>query len=104
MSWLTALGASSLVFVVVFTAVTYCGGANPRAAIIEAWVNIAIGFAVNFSANFLLLPLVGAHFTAGENFWLGWVYTTVSILRQYAVRRWFQERLHAAAMRLAGGV
>jgi hypothetical protein len=33
---------------------------------------------------------------------MGWIYTSVSILRQYAIRRWFQQRLHAAALKLVG--
>lgn len=105
MSTLTALGVASLIFVGVFTARAYRDntgtGQTPRGAIIEAWLNIVIGFSVNFAANWLLLPLVGASFTAAENFWLGWVYTTVSICRQYAIRRWFNRRLHEASERLA---
>lgn len=92
MSLLTALGLASFVFVVIFTARAYRNntghGQTPRGAILEAWTNIGIGFAVNFAANFLLLPLVGASFTAAENFWLGWIYTAISLLRQYAIRRW----------------
>ena len=102
MTLLTALGAASLAFTAWFTWQTYQAGANPRAAIIEAWVNICVGFSINFVANMLILPLAGAVITAGQNFWMGWVYTSVSILRQYAIRRWFQQRLHAAALKLAG--
>ena len=65
-------------------------------------MNIAVGFAVNFTANFALLPLVGAQLTPAANFWLGWIYTAISIARQYTIRRWFNARLHEAAKRLAG--
>lgn len=106
MNILTILGLVSFAFVAAFTWRAYRDdtgqGQTPRGAIIEAWLNIALGFSVNYTANFLLLPLVGARFTAGENFALGWIYTAVSILRQYAIRRWFNARLHAAAQRLAG--
>ncbi len=57
---------------------------------------------MNWAANWLILPLVGASFTALENFWMGWIYTSISIIRQYAIRRWFNARLHAAAQRLGG--
>jgi hypothetical protein len=93
MSLLTILGIWSWVFVVIFTANAYRTntgvGQTPRGAIIEAWTNIAIGFTVNFLANFALLPMVGATITAGENFALGWIYTAISIVRAYCVRRWF---------------
>lgn len=97
---LAAIGIASFLFVVWFTLRSYYAGANPRLAIIEAWVNIFIGFAVNFVANIFVLPLVGASFTAADNFFLGWTYTAISILRQYAVRRWCQENLHEFLMKI----
>lgn len=102
MTLLTTLGIASLAFTAVFTFCSYYGGPNPRAAIVEAWTNILIGFSINFVANLLILPLIDAHITASQNFWMGWIYTSVSILRQYAIRRWFQERLHKAAVKLVG--
>lgn len=99
---LTVLGFASMLFVAVFTLYSYHSGPNPRAAIVEAWAGVVIGFGINFVANFLILPLAGASITASQNFWMGWIYTSVSILRQYAIRRWFQERLHKAAVKLVG--
>lgn len=105
MNTLTLLGVASLVFAGAFTARAYRNntgrGQTPRGAIIEAWLNIVIGFSVNFAANWVLLPMIGANFTAIENFWLGWVYTAISICRQYAIRRGFNSRLHEASERLA---
>lgn len=98
---LTILGTASFLFVAWFTVRSYYAGPNPRLAITEAWMNIVIGFAVNYSSNFLLLPLVGASFTAAENFFLGWIYTAISILRQYAIRRWFQDGIHAFALKIS---
>lgn len=93
MSALTVLGLAAFVFVVVFTIRAYRintgPGQTPRGAIIEAWTNIAVGFSVNYFANFALLPLVGVHVTAGDNFMLGWCYTAISIIRSYALRRFF---------------
>lgn len=94
---LTALGLLSFLFVAWFTFRSYYAGANPRAAIIEAWANIIIGFAINYIANLFILPLVGASFTHTENFLMGWMYTAISILRQYAIRRWFQDQIHLLA-------
>jgi hypothetical protein len=101
------LGILSALFVACFTALAYLAtdqgaGQTRRQSIIEAWANIAIGFSINYTANLVLLPLVGARFTLAENFWLGWIYTAISILRQYAIRRWFNDRIHAVAAMLAG--
>lgn len=104
MNLITALGLLSAAFVAWFTYRTYMSadaGAGPqskRASLIEAWTNIVIGFSINYAANLLLLPLVGAELTAGNNFWLGWTYTAVSILRQYAIRRWFNTQGFAALL------
>ena len=56
---------------------------------IEAWGNTVVGFGINFTANWFLLPLVGAKLTLGTNFLLGLAYTLISVARQYVIRRYF---------------
>lgn len=73
-------------------------------SLIEACINVAIGFAINMAANFVILPLIGFQITLQQNLFIGVLYTLVSVCRSYVIRRWFNARLHAAAQRLAGGV
>lgn len=68
----------------------------------EACMNILIGFTINFFANLLIFPQFGFHISLGDNFIMGVAYTGISLVRSYAIRRWFNARLHAAAQRLAG--
>lgn len=69
---------------------------------IEAWVNVLIGFWINFIANLLILPAFGfTALTLETNLYIGLAYTVVSVVRSYVIRRWFNARLHAAAERLA---
>ena len=70
-------------------------------SLIEAFVNVLIGFSINFAANLVILPIFG--YTPGlwDNFQIGLLYTVVSIARSYIIRRWFNARLHAAAERVA---
>lgn len=68
---------------------------------IEALINVAIGFAINFVANIAILPLIGFHISVGQNLFIGVLYTLISVARSYAVRRWFNARIHRAAQRLA---
>lgn len=68
---------------------------------IEAWINVAIGFGINFIANLCIFPLFGFHITLSENLVLGLLYTLISVVRSYCVRRWFNERIRRAAERLA---
>lgn len=104
------LGLLSMIFVIGFTFYTYHAadsnqGQSKRASLVEAWFNIVIGFSINYLANIWLIPLMtGTTLHWGANFWGGWVYTTISILRQYAIRRWFNERLHLFAVRLANKI
>lgn len=59
-------------------------------SIAEAWANIAVGFTINFIANMLILPLFGFRtLTLRTNFIIGLVYTVISLVRSYVLRRWF---------------
>lgn len=71
-------------------------------SLIESLANIAIGFGINLVANLLVLPLFGYQVTVGDAFGIGVVFTFISIVRSYVIRRWFNARLHAAAQRLSG--
>ena len=70
-------------------------------SLIEAWINVAISFTINFVANLLILPLIGFNISIGQNLFIGVLYTVISVARSYVIRRWFNARLHAAALRLA---
>lgn len=56
----------------------------------EAWANIAVGFTINYVANLVILPLFGfTSLTPGKNFLIGVLYTVISLVRSYVLRRWF---------------
>ena len=67
----------------------------------EACINVAIGFGINFVANLVILPLFGFDITLTDNLYIGLLYTIVSVVRSYVVRRWFDRRIHEAAQKLA---
>lgn len=69
---------------------------------IEAWVNVFIGFAINFVANLIILPAFGfTTLTLATNFVIGLIYTVISVARSYVIRRWFNQHLTRMAERLA---
>jgi hypothetical protein len=45
----------------------------------------------------VLIPFAihGGYLDPWGNFWMGWVFTVISIVRQYAIRRWFNAQLVA---------
>lgn len=58
---------------------------------IESWANVVIGFAINWSANMLILPLFGFHVTGAQAFGIGVIFTVISVVRSYALRRTFNK-------------
>jgi hypothetical protein len=56
---------------------------------VEAWANIAVGFTINWCANMLVLPLFGFHVTGSQAFGIGIIFTVISLLRSYLLRRYF---------------
>lgn len=106
---LNFLGMCSFVFVVGFTYYTgyvqknTSGGQSPRSTIIEVWLNLLVGFTVAYALNAWVYPLVnGAQISHFQNFAYTWIFTAASMLRQYTIRRWFNSRIHKAALLLAG--
>lgn len=71
-------------------------------SLIEAIINILIGFWINFFANMVILPAYGfSTFTWEINMQIGILYTVISVLRSYIIRRWFNGILHRTALKLA---
>lgn len=60
-----------------------------KGSLAEAWANIAVGFSINFFANLVIFPMFGMHISVLNNFWMGCIYTVISLVRSYVLRRWF---------------
>ena len=56
---------------------------------IEAWANILIGYGISMLANFVFFPMFGWYITLEQNIQLGIIYTVISLVRSYALRRIF---------------
>lgn len=74
-------------------------------SLIEALINTAIGFGINFTANLLILPHFGfTTLTWKVNILIGIVYTVISVARSYIIRRWAQDHLRALKVRMAAAL
>ena len=98
MSPLITIGACCIAFTALFTvwaAMTgsRIGGQSVKDSILEAWTNIAIGFAINYVANLVVLPLAGLPITSSAAFWIGSIFTAISIVRSFLLRRAFNHRM-----------
>lgn len=56
---------------------------------VESWANIFIGFTINFFANLVVLPWFGFNVTPSDAFGMGLIFTAISLVRSYVIRRWF---------------
>lgn len=56
---------------------------------IEAMMNILIGYTINFIANLTLFPLFGWDISIQQNLLLGVLYTLISFVRSYMLRRFY---------------
>ena len=59
-------------------------------SLIEAVTNVAIGFGVALGTQVLVFPLFGIEIGAGSHLALGGIFTVVSLVRSYALRRLFE--------------
>ena len=59
------------------------------ASFAETLLNVAIGYGVALSAQILVFPLFGIHIPLQDNVLIGVIFTAVSIIRSYWVRRLF---------------
>jgi hypothetical protein len=59
-------------------------------SLVEAITNVIIGFLLALLTQIVLFPLLGLHMTIGDNVLIGAVFTAVSVLRSYGLRRAFE--------------
>ena len=59
-------------------------------SLMEALANVAVGYGVAVLTQMLAFPLFGLEATLEQNLKIGLIFTAVSILRSYALRRAFE--------------
>ena len=59
-------------------------------SLVEAVTNVLVGYGVAVATQWAVFPLFGLHATLQENLLIGLIFTAVSIVRSYALRRGFE--------------
>ncbi len=62
-------------------------------SLVESIANVAIGYGVAVGAQVAIFPLFGVHLPLQSNLAIGALFTVVSLVRSYCLRRLFR-RLH----------
>ena len=65
---------------------------NKSQSLIETLTNVSIGYVISFIANMTVLPMFGYDINLTDGFWISMIFTVVSVIRGYVVRRWFNMR------------
>ena len=61
-------------------------------SLIEAVLSTFLGFVISFISQLVFFPIVGIEVTLAQNFILTVLFTLVSIIRTYIVRRYFNKK------------
>lgn len=61
-----------------------------RMSAIESAANIAVGFGVALATQVAVFPLFGLHADAGQHVAISLLFTVVSFVRSYTLRRMFE--------------
>jgi len=56
----------------------------------ESFANVAIGYGIAVAAQVVVFPLFGIHIGLGDDLALGAVFTVISLVRSYVLRRVFE--------------
>lgn len=63
-------------------------------SLIESLVNVVIGYGVALAGQLFLFPRFGIHIPLSSNLWIGAAFTLISVVRSYAIRRFFNSHIH----------
>jgi membrane protein implicated in regulation of membrane protease activity len=58
-------------------------------SVLEAIANVALGYWIAIAAQMAIFPLFGVNLPLGDNLLIGLLFTVVSLVRGYALRRLF---------------
>lgn len=59
-------------------------------SLVESIANVLVGYGVAVATQMLVFPLFGIAVSITENFLIGSIFTAVSVVRSYALRRTFE--------------
>jgi hypothetical protein len=65
------------------------GGQSRSMSVLESAINIVVGYGINVIANATVLPLFGFNPSLHDTLMIGLVFTVISLVRSYALRRAF---------------
>lgn len=65
-------------------------GQSRIASLTESFANIVVGYGVAVASQAVMFPWFGINVSIGDNLLMGLVFTAVSLVRSYSLRRLFE--------------
>lgn len=65
-----------------------------KQSLLEAWINVLVGYGVALLTQIVVFPMLGIPVKLEQNILIGIIFTVVSLVRSYLLRRLFN-RLHS---------
>ena len=63
-----------------------------RQSLIESLTSTTIGIIIGIVLNLTVLPIFGYPVSLSDSLWISVIFTVVSIIRSYIIRRWFNSK------------
>jgi len=63
-----------------------------RHSIIESISNVVIGYCTALITQIIIFPIFNIHTSQSENMKIALIFTIISLIRNYFVRRWFTRK------------
>jgi len=74
-----------------------------KQSLLESIINILIGYAVAILSQLLVFPLFNIVVSISDNLMIGFYFTIISLIRSYAIRRFFNGRFFKKDKGLSNG-
>lgn len=63
-----------------------------KQSLIESLTSTTIGIIIGIVLNLTVLPIFGYPVSVADSLWISVIFTIVSIMRSYIIRRWFNSK------------
>ena len=63
-----------------------------KQSLIESLTSTTIGIIIGIVLNLTILPVFGYPVSLSDSLWISVIFTIVSIIRSYIIRRWFNSK------------
>ena len=63
-----------------------------KQSLIESLTSTTIGIIIGIVLNLTILPVFGYPVSLSDSLWISVIFTVISVIRSYIIRRWFNSK------------